>query len=151
MTVYVSIQQENFDHSALYAQLSADCPAIGAVVTFTGLVREVNLGNAVSGLFLEHYPGMTEKSLAAIAEQALQRWSLNRIVIVHRVGKLTPADQIVFVGTNSAHRADAFAACEFIMDYLKTRAPFWKRETTPEGDRWVDARDADQQAADRWN
>lgn len=150
MTIRIAVQHDDFDHNALYDGLRADCPAIGAIVTFTGLVRDLNLGDGVCGLFLEHYPGMTEKSLQAIADEACQRWDLQRVQIIHRVGQLLPADQIVYVGVSSAHRGDAFAACEFIMDYLKTRAPFWKRESTAQGDRWVEARQSDQDAAARW-
>lgn len=150
MNSRISVQTADFDLSALYQRLLTDTPQIGAIVTFTGLVRDLNLGDAVAGLYLEHYPGMTEKSLLSIANEAHARWSLMRVELIHRVGQLAPADQIVYVGVSAGHRGDAFAACEFIMDYLKTRAPFWKRESTPGGDRWVDARDADQQAADRW-
>lgn len=150
MTSHIAVQTEDFDHTSLYQRLLSDTPEIGAIVTFTGLVRDLNLGDAVAGLFLEHYPGMTEKSLQAIVDEARQRWPLMRVELIHRVGQLAPADQIVYVGVSASHRGDAFAACEFIMDYLKTRAPFWKREATPEGDRWVDARDSDHQAATRW-
>lgn len=122
----------------------------GAVVTFTGKVRNHNLGDNVSALTLEHYPGMTEKSLATIVEQAHERWSLGRVSVYHRVGAMLPGEAIVFVGVTSAHRGMAFQAAEFIMDYLKTQAPFWKRETSDGADRWVDARDSDRQAADRW-
>lgn len=151
MRTTVAVQTEDFDQSALYRQLQSDSPAIGAIVTFTGLVRDSNLGAKVGGLFLEHYPGMTERSLEKIAEQAHARWQLQRILVIHRVGQLQPADQIVYVGVNSAHRGDAFAACEFMMDFLKTQAPFWKREATPTGQQWVEAREADQQAAERWD
>ena len=150
MDARIAVQTDDFDQNQLYAALRADCPAIGAIVTFVGLVRDLNLGDAVTGLFLEHYPGMTEKSLAAIVDEAAGRWPLHRVQIIHRVGQLMPSDQIVYVGVSAEHRGDAFAACEFIMDYLKTRAPFWKRETSAEGDRWVDARDSDQAAAKRW-
>ena len=122
----------------------------GAVVTFTGKVRNHNLGDSVKALTLEHYPGMTEKSLAEIVEQARERWPLGRVTVIHRIGEMWPGEEIVFVGVTSAHRGSAFAAGEFIMDYLKTRAPFWKREATPEGERWVDARDSDREAAERW-
>ncbi|HIE5563731.1 TPA: molybdopterin synthase catalytic subunit MoaE, partial [Enterobacter kobei] len=117
---------------------------------FTGKVRNHNLGDSVKALTLEHYPGMTEKSLAEIVEEARGRWPLGRITVIHRIGEMWPGEEIVFVGVTSAHRGSAFAAGEFIMDYLKTRAPFWKREATPEGDRWVDARDSDRQAAEHW-
>ncbi len=115
----------------------------GAVVTFTGKVRNHNLGDSVKALTLEHYPGMTEKSLAEIVELARERWPLGRVTVIHRIGEMWPGEEIVFVGVTSAHRGSAFAAGEFIMDYLKTRAPFWKREATPDGERWVDARDSD--------
>ena len=152
----ISIQQEDFDLATEYKALRADAPNIGAIATFTGLVRDFNIvesspdNTSVQGLFLEHYPGMTEKSLAAIIETAKQRWSIINTRVVHRIGPMQPGDQIVFVGVNSAHRGDAFAACEFIMDYLKTQAPFWKKELTKEGERWVEAKDSDQQAAERW-
>ncbi|CAH6635438.1 molybdopterin synthase catalytic subunit MoaE [Pseudocitrobacter vendiensis] len=123
----------------------------GAVVTFTGKVRNHNLGDSVKALTLEHYPGMTEKALAEIVEEARGRWPLGRVTVIHRIGELWPGDEIVFVGVSSAHRSSGFEATEFIMDYLKTRAPFWKREATPEGDRWVEARDSDKQAAGRWH
>lgn len=113
----------------------------GAVVTFTGKVRNHNLGDSVKALTLEHYPGMTEKALAEIVDEARNRWPLGRITVIHRIGELWPGDEIVFVGVTSAHRSSAFEAGQFIMDYLKTRAPFWKREATPEGDRWVEARE----------
>ncbi|WP_210504470.1 molybdopterin synthase catalytic subunit MoaE, partial [Pantoea ananatis] len=127
------------------------CPEDGAVVTFTGKVRNHNLGDDVAALTLEHYPGMTEKALQEIIDDARQRWPLQRVSVIHRIGELFPGDEIVFVGVTSAHRSSAFAAAEFIMDYLKTRAPFWKRETTEQGDRWVDARNSDHEAAQRWD
>ncbi|BFM12287.1 molybdopterin synthase catalytic subunit MoaE [Simiduia litorea] len=150
MVITVKVQTQDFDQSALYLELRQACPNIGAIVTFTGLVRDMNLGDGVTGLFLEHYPGMTEKSLTEIAEQAAQRWDLHTVLLTHRVGQLNPSDQIVYVGISSEHRGDAFSACEFIMDYLKTRAPFWKRESTRDGERWVDARESDEEAAKRW-
>ena len=122
----------------------------GAVVTFTGKVRDHNLGDNVSALTLEHYPGMTEKALADIVLEARQHWQMQRVTVIHRIGEMFPGDDIVFVGVSSVHRAAAFAAAEFIMDYLKTRAPFWKREATTEGHRWVESRDSDKQAAERW-
>lgn len=131
-------------------QWLAQCDADGAVVTFTGKVRNHNLGDNVSALTLEHYPGMTEKALAEIVNEARQRWPLQRVSLYHRVGAMYPGDEIVFVGVTSAHRGIAFDATEFIMDYLKTRAPFWKREATGQGERWVDARDSDKDAAKRW-
>ncbi|PSU35175.1 molybdopterin synthase catalytic subunit MoaE [Photobacterium lutimaris] len=145
----ISVQFDDFSVADEYEQLSQGTDA-GAVVTFVGKVRDFNQGDAVTGLSLEHYPGMTEKSLAAIVEQASERWPLLKTRVIHRVGDLALGDQIVFVGVTSAHRGAAFEACEFIMDFLKTRAPFWKKEQTPDESRWVDARDTDTSAADRW-
>lgn len=125
-------------------------PEIGAVVSFLGLVRDINQQAAVTGLLIEHYPGMTERSLTAIAEQAQARWALQDLLIVHRVGLLLPQEPIVLVATASAHRADAFAACEFVMDYLKTQAPFWKKEQRGEQQLWLDARESDELRASRW-
>ncbi|WP_275553986.1 molybdopterin synthase catalytic subunit MoaE [Mixta sp. Marseille-Q2659] len=150
MATRIRVGQAPFAMAEEYQWLSA-CNDDGAVVTFTGKVRNHNLGDNVSALTLEHYPGMTEKALAEIVEEARQRWPLQRISVIHRVGELFPGDEIVFVGVSAAHRGAAFESAEFIMDYLKTRAPFWKREATPEGDRWVEARDSDQQAAGRWD
>lgn len=146
----ISVQTHDFDVSAELAQMRAANPAIGAVVNFVGLVRDRNDGQQVRTMELEHYPGMTEKSLQMIAEQARQRWNLIDGLIIHRVGLLQPLDQIVMVAAASAHRGDAFAACEFMMDYLKTEAPFWKKESTPEGERWVDARESDSEALAKW-
>ncbi|HVG05159.1 MAG TPA: molybdenum cofactor biosynthesis protein MoaE [Burkholderiaceae bacterium] len=146
----VRIQHEDFDAGAEIAVLRARNPKIGAVASFIGIVRDVNDGAAVASIALEHYPGMTEKSLTAISEQAKERWNLIDVLIIHRVGTLAPTDQIVLVVTTSSHRGDAFAACQFVMDYLKTDAPFWKKETTGDGVLWVDARDSDTQARDRW-
>lgn len=126
-------------------------PRIGAVVSFVGLMRDINDGDDVSGLFLEHYPGMTEKALQAIVDEARERWNLERALVVHRVGDITPEEPIVVVVAASRHRGEAFQACEFIIDYLKTRAPFWKRERTASGERWVDARHSDDAAEARWN
>ena len=120
------------------------------MASFVGLVRDANDGSGVRAMTLEHYPGMTERALEGIVEQAKARWSLLAVRVIHRHGRLEPADRIVFVGVASAHRGEAFAACEFIMDYLKTQAPFWKCEETPEGARWVDARESDDSAAARW-
>ena len=145
----ISIQTEDFDPGFEHQQMS-DNPAAGAIVTFTGTVRNMNLGDSVGGLYLEHYPGMTENALRDIVTEASERWELQACRVIHRVGQMHPGDRIVFVGVSSAHRKAAFEACEFIMDYLKTRAPFWKKETTQEGHRWVAERDTDQQAADRW-
>ncbi|WP_347247453.1 molybdopterin synthase catalytic subunit MoaE [Zoogloea sp.] len=149
----VSVQEADFDVGAETAALSAGRLDVGAVATFVGLVRADKLsgaGSEVSAMTLEHYPGMTEKSLEAIVAEAGGRWQLQGVRVIHRFGRLLPGERIVFVGVTSAHRGDAFAACEFIMDYLKTRAPFWKKEDTPEGGRWVDAREADESAAARW-
>ncbi|MGF1737653.1 molybdopterin synthase catalytic subunit MoaE [Photobacterium satsumensis] len=145
----ISVQFDDFSVADEYEQLAQGTDA-GAVVTFVGKVRDFNQGDAVTGLSLEHYPGMTEKSLAAIVEQAYERWPLLKTRVIHRVGDLALGDQIVFVGVTSAHRGAAFEACEFIMDFLKTRAPFWKKEQTPDESRWVDARETDTSAADRW-
>jgi molybdopterin synthase catalytic subunit len=146
----VRVQTEDFDVSRELGRLRAGDPRVGAVAAFVGTVRDVNDAAQVATMTLEHYPGMTEKSLAAIVDEAKSRWDIIDALVVHRVGTLRPADQIVLVGVTGAHRGDAFAACEFIMDYLKTRAPFWKKEETPSGTRWVDARGSDDAAASRW-
>ena len=147
----VRVQTEDFDLSTEVAALRAQNPKIGAVACFVGTVRDLNDGSAVEALELEHYPGMTEKALEAIVEAARERWPGTDVLIVHRVGKLVPLDQIVLVATTSMHRGDAFASCEFVMDYLKTQAPFWKKEKTEQGERWVDARTSDEAALARWN
>lgn len=149
MDTRIAVQGEDFDLNQEYQQL-AKGSAAGAVVTFVGKVRDMNLGDNVIGLSLEHYPGMTEKSLSDICDQAEQRWPLLGIRVIHRIGDLDIGDQIVLVGVASAHRSAAFQACEFIMDYLKTQAPFWKKERTTEQTRWVESRDSDVQAASRW-
>lgn len=146
----VSVQEADFDVGAEIAALTAGDARAGAVASFVGLVRDVNDGSGVSEMTLEHYPGMTEKALEAIVAEAGSRWDIYAVRVIHRVGRLLPCDRIVLVAVSSAHRGEAFAACEFIMDYLKTKAPFWKREVTPEGARWVDARDSDDSAAQRW-
>lgn len=146
----IRVQQEDFDVGDELRQLRSANPAIGAVVSFVGLVRDLNEGNAISCMTLEHYPGMTEKSLQQIVVAAQQRWPLLAVKVIHRIGPLAPCDQIVLVAVASAHRGAAFAACEFIMDYLKTKAPFWKKEETPAGSHWVDARETDDSAAARW-
>ena len=146
----VRVQQDDFDAGAEIARLRANNAKIGAVASFIGIVRDLNEGATVGSITLEHYPGMTEKSLSAIAEQARTRWDLFDVLIVHRVGTLAPSDQIVLVVTTSSHRGDAFAACQFVMDYLKTEAPFWKKEVTGDGARWVDARATDALARERW-
>lgn len=147
----ISVQTEDFDAGAELAQMRLAHPEVGALVSFVGQVRDLNDGAMVSGMHLEHYPGMTEKALTGIAEQAMQRWELADALVIHRHGDLKPLDQIVLVVVASAHRQAAFAACEFIMDYLKTEAPFWKKESTPEGERWVDAKEVDEAAKNRWN
>ena len=146
----VRIQEGAFDVGAELAELTAGDPRVGAVASFVGLVRDRNDGDNVAGMTLEHYPGMTEKALDQIVVAAKARWDLYEVLVIHRVGALMPTDQIVFVAVSSAHRAEAFSACEFVMDYLKTQAPFWKREETPSGARWVDARDSDDSALKRW-
>lgn len=148
----VSIQETDFDSGAEIAALSAGRDDVGAVASFVGLVRADKSATAssVQAMTLEHYPGMTEKALGEIVAEARSRWELLGVRVIHRVGRLLPGDRIVFVAVASAHRGEAFAACEFIMDYLKTRAPFWKKEDTEQGGRWVDAREADDTAASRW-
>lgn len=149
METRIRVGHAPFDMGEEYRWLAA-CDEDGAVVTFTGKVRNHNLGDNVSALTLEHYPGMTEKALSEIIEEARARWPMQRVTVIHRIGELFPGDEIVMVGVSGTHRGSAFAAAEFIMDYLKTRAPFWKREATEEGDRWVESRDSDHQAASRW-
>jgi molybdopterin synthase catalytic subunit len=146
----VRVQTDRFDPGAELNALHRANAGVGAVVGFVGYVRDFNDGHDVFGMVLEHYPGMTEKALEKIAMEAAQRWPLLRTAIVHRVGALAPGEPIVFVGVASAHRQAAFEACDFIMDYLKTRAPFWKKETTEDGPRWVEGRDSDKAAAERW-
>ena len=145
----VRVQAEDFDISKEIALLRKDNPGIGAIASFIGVVRDLNEGDRVTGMTLEHYPGMTEKSVEDIITQARARWQVMDALVIHRIGALKPLDQIVLVVVSSAHRGDAFAACEFIMDFLKTRAPFWKKEQTGSGARWVDARAADDVAAER--
>jgi molybdopterin synthase catalytic subunit len=146
----IRVQTEDFDAGAEMARLRAGNPKVGAVASFVGVCRDTNDGDAVATMTLEHYPGMTEKALAAIVDEAMARWRIIDVTVVHRVGELKPTDQIVLVVVSGGHRGDAFAACEFLMDYLKTRAPFWKKERTPEGTRWVEARGSDDDAAARW-
>lgn len=146
----IRVQTADFDLSRDLAALRAGDGRVGAVVSFVGTVRDLNEGSAVSEMELEHYPGMTEKALEDIVAQARARWPLFGVLLIHRVGPLAPLDQIVLVACSSAHRGEAFAACEFIMDYLKTDAPFWKKEQTPEGARWVDARASDDSAKRKW-
>ena len=146
----VRIQTADFDVGAEIAALRRNNPRIGAVASFVGVVRDVNEGDAVAEMTLEHYPGMTERSIEEIITQARGRWEVLDARVIHRIGTLKASDQIVLVVVASAHRGDAFAACEFIMDYLKTRAPFWKKEQAGKGARWVEAREADDIAAERW-
>ena len=146
----VSIQTEDFDLSTEVARLRENDQRVGAVCSFIGTVRDRNDGQSVSTLELEHYPGMTEKSIEAMIDEAFGRFDLFGARVVHRVGFLQPLDQIVLVAVTSAHRGESFKACEFLMDYLKTQAPFWKKEQTPDGARWVDARVSDDAALTRW-
>jgi molybdopterin synthase catalytic subunit len=148
--VSVRVQTEDFDVAREIALLRAGNARVGAVAAFIGIVRDMNEGDDVDALTLEHYPGMTEKALERIIDQARQRWDLVDALVIHRVGRLEPTDQIVLVIVTSAHRGEAFAACQFVMDYLKTQAPFWKKEATPGGERWVEARASDDDAARRW-
>lgn len=147
----VRIQTEDFDLSQEMAQLRAGNARVGAIVSFVGTVRDLNEGAAVAEMELEHYPGMTEQAIQAIIEQAKARWPIYGALVIHRVGPLKPMDQIVLVAVTSPHRGEAFSACEFIIDYLKTEAPFWKKEQTPEGARWVDARTSDDEALKKWS
>ncbi|HXU51700.1 MAG TPA: molybdopterin synthase catalytic subunit MoaE [Casimicrobiaceae bacterium] len=146
----VRVQDAAFDIGAEIDALRAGDPRIGAIATFVGTVRDANDGASVATMTLEHYPGMTERALADIVAEAKGRFDIVDALVVHRVGRLVPGDAIVLVAVTGAHRGDAFAACEFVMDYLKTRAPFWKKEATPDGERWVDARASDDAAAERW-
>lgn len=146
----ISIQQEDFSIQEESDALRAISATTGAIVTFAGLVRDLDDKVQVSSLFLEHYPGMTEKSLQDIANEASQRWSIIDATIIHRIGELKACEQIVFVGVSSLHRGDAFAACEFIMDYLKTRAPFWKKTRDESGEHWVEAKQSDEEASSKW-
>ena len=147
---FIRVQRESFDSGREIQQLAGPRTDIGAVVSFTGYVRDFNENPEVTALTLEHYPGMTEQALEQIAVEAEQRWAIKGLCMIHRVGRLGPGDPIVLVVTASAHRQDAFDACNFIMDFLKTRAPFWKKEHTADGDYWVSARTSDTQAAARW-
>ena len=146
----VRVQEADFDVGRELDSLTAGRTDVGGLASFVGLVRASNDGAAIQGMTLEHYPGMTEKALEEIVAQAHARWELVDTVVIHRVGALKPGDRIVLVGVASAHRGEAFEACEFVMDYLKTRAPFWKKEVTPQGTRWVEARASDDVAAGRW-
>lgn len=150
MQSLVLVQEAPFDIAEQTRALTQSSQKTGGVCTFIGVVRDLNEEADVSGLFLEHYPGMTEKQIHAIADEAVERWELFGITVIHRVGQLLPGDEIVYVGVAAAHRGEAFDACEFIIDYLKTRATFWKKETTREGDRWLITRDSDVEAAESW-
>ncbi|HEX7890245.1 MAG TPA: molybdenum cofactor biosynthesis protein MoaE [Ramlibacter sp.] len=150
MAARVSIQTQDFDVAAEIAALRRDDPGVGAVCSFIGTVRDRNDGSAVSAMELEHYPGMTEKAIERMIDEAFRRFDIRAARVIHRVGPLQLQDQIVLVVVTSSHRGESFRACEFLMDYLKTQAPFWKKETTPEGERWVDARVADDAALERW-
>ena len=146
----VRVQTEAFDIGAEIARMRSGNRKIGAIASFVGVVRDVNDGDSVDRMTLEHYPGMTERSIEAIVAQARSRWPILDATVIHRVGTLEPTDEIVLVVVAAPHREEAFAACEFLMDYLKTRAPFWKKESVPGGSRWVEARAADDEAAARW-
>ncbi|MGQ0286162.1 molybdopterin synthase catalytic subunit MoaE [Pasteurellaceae bacterium 22721_9_1] len=147
--IQICVQQAPFDQNKIYHWLSEQ-HSVGATTIFVGKVRDLNLGDTVSSLFLEHYPAMTEKALTEIVMEAKQRWDIQRVAVIHRIGLLQTGDEIVLVGVSSAHRGDAYAANEFIMDYLKTKAPFWKKEQTNHGERWIEGRESDQQAAQKW-
>jgi len=146
----IQVQSESFDLGAEVDAMREGRTDIGAIASFVGLARDLNEGSGVAAMTLEHYPGMTEKALAALVDEANSRWTLLDVSVIHRVGRLLPGDPIVLVAVASSHRGEAFAACEFIMDFLKTRAPFSKKEETPQGERWVEARTSDDAAAERW-
>ena len=147
--IQIAVQEAEFDQNAVYHWLSEQ-NSVGAAVIFVGKVRELNLGDDVSSLYLEHYPAMTEKALNEIVAEAKQRWEIQRVAVIHRVGLLQTGDEIVLVGVSSSHRGDAYHANEFIMDYLKSKAPFWKKEQTDKGERWINARTSDKQALEKW-
>jgi molybdopterin synthase catalytic subunit len=147
----VRVQHEDFDVGAEIAAMRLARKDIGAVASFVGQVRDLSEGDEVAAMTLEHYPGMTEKALEQIVEQAKQRWDILDARVIHRIGELKPLDQIVLVIVSSAHRGEAFSACQYIMDYLKTEAPFWKKEQTPAGERWVEAKVSDDSARERWS
>ena len=146
----ILVQSEAFDLGAEVAAMGQGRTDIGAIASFVGLARDMNDGSGVQAMTLEHYPGMTEKALARLVDEARSRWALFDVTVIHRVGRLLPGDPIVLVAVASRHRGEAFAACEYLMDALKTRAPFWKKEETPQGERWVEARASDDAAAARW-
>jgi len=147
----IVVRSEAFDLGAEVDAMRWGRTDIGAIASFVGLARDMNEGSGVAAMTLEHYPGMTEKALGRLVEEAKSRWALLDVTVIHRIGRLLPGDPIVLVAVASSHRGEAFAACEFIMDYLKTRAPFWKKEETPAGERWVEARASDDAAAARWD
>ena len=147
--IQIAVQEQPFDQNAVYQWLSEQ-HSVGATVIFVGKVRDLNLGDEVSSLYLEHYPAMTEKALREIVEQAKARWDIQRVSVIHRVGLLHTGDEIVLVGISSAHRGDAYHANEFIMDFLKSKAPFWKKEQTNQGERWIEARESDKEALEKW-
>lgn len=151
MVIRVKIQHEDFDLQAETRSLAGTSSAVGGVNTFIGVVRDINDNDNVSSLFLEHYPGMTEKQIKVIMAEACDRWDVIAATVIHRIGELHPGDQIVYVGVASSHRGDAFDACEYIIDYLKTRATFWKKEKTTDGERWLETRQSDFDAAQLWN
>jgi molybdopterin synthase catalytic subunit len=146
----VRIQTADFDLSTEIAALRSGDLQVGAIVSFVGTVRDMNEGSQVNSMELEHYAGMTEKALADIIVEAKSRWSIHEALVIHRIGKMLPGEQIVLVAVTGQHRGEAFTACEFIIDYLKTAAPFWKKEATPTGEHWVDARSTDDEAMARW-
>lgn len=148
--VSIRVQPDDFDLAREYQHIRQQAPHCGAIVSFAGLVRDFGAQGEVTGIFLEHYPAMTEKVLQSLVQRARQRWTLDAITIIHRVGLLKGSEQIVLVLVAATHRAEAFAAAEYLMDFLKTEAPFWKREDTPAGQHWVEAKDTDQRARDRW-
>ena len=148
--IHIRVQSEPFDITAEQQALYLGKPSIGGLVTFVGLMRDINEGDQVMRMVLEHYPGMTEKALHEIADEAAARWELEGIRLIHRVGELEPQDPIVLVAVASRHRGEAFRACEFLIDYLKTKAPFWKKELTGDGERWVEARSTDDDSVERW-
>ena len=147
--IRIAVQEAEFDQNTVYHWLSEQ-NSVGAAVIFVGKVRELNLGDDVSSLYLEHYPAMTEKALKEIVAEAKQRWEIQRVAVIHRVGLLQTGDEIVLVGVSSSHRGDAYHANEFIMDFLKSKAPFWKKEQTDKGERWIEARDSDKEALEKW-
>jgi len=150
VNTFIRIQEGDFDLTTEITNLRQGDLQVGAVVSFLGTVRDMNEGSQVNSMELEHYAGMTEKALADIIVEAKSRWSIHEALVIHRIGKMLPGEQIVLVAVTGQHRGEAFAACEFIMDYLKTAAPFWKKEATPTGEHWVDARSTDDEAMERW-